>query len=237
MPLTFLILLQVLFIVCAEVLAAWIQMPLATRIGIGAIGLAGILGAIAETTPWHAIGKYAKGAAAASAILLPVSLVVPRLEVKTLDNYYAIVAWLIAATIFAPSLCRPVKSDISWRATSALPTCRRWRQLALVWAFIGGMTWLAASYYQNQFIAFHLGLGIGVTLLILARISFRLNRIVVHLIHTLILFLIGLPLVDVILRPSNRLDARPETRKHYYSYDAAKRNPVAFAQWWNYYPE
>jgi hypothetical protein len=235
MPLTFLVVMQLFFIGCAEILAAWIQMPLATLIGIGTTGLAGILGTFAEATGRWALGKYAKVVAAASLILLPASLVVPRIEVKTLDNYYAVVAWLLAATIFAPSLCRPVNAGISESASTARLAVHRWRQVALVWAFIGGLTWLTASYYQNQFIAFHLGLGIGVTLLILARIWFRLNLIVVHLVHTIILLLIGLPLVDLFVRPSNRLDARPETRKHYYSYNAAKRNPVAFENWWKYY--
>jgi lysophospholipase L1-like esterase len=235
MPLIFLVALQILFIACAEILAAWIQMPLATLIGIGACGLAGILGAFAEATGGQALEKYAKVVIAASLILLPASLLVPRIQVKTLDNYYAIVAWLLAATIFAPSLCRSYNANISDSASTARPSFHRWRQLALVWAFIGGLTWLAASYYQNQFLAFHFGLGIGVGLLILARIWFRLNVNVVLLIHTVVLFLIGLPLVDLFVRPSNRLDARPETRKHYYSYNAAKRNPVAFANWWKYY--
>ena len=97
MPLTFLVVMQLFFIGCAEILAAWIQMPLATLIGIGTTGLAGILGTFAEATGRWALGKYAKVVAAASLILLPASLVVPRIEVKTLDNYYAVVAWLLAA--------------------------------------------------------------------------------------------------------------------------------------------
>jgi lysophospholipase L1-like esterase len=48
---------------------------------------------------------------------------------------------------------------------------------------------------------------------------------------------IGLPLVDFFLRPSSQLDARVETRKRYYSYDAAKKDPVAFSHWWKYYNE
>src|SRR5438105_288189 len=104
MRLLFLLFLQVFSITCAEVLGAWIQMPLATLIGMAVCGLAAMLGRIAEGTKWQVLGKYAKAVVAIAAILIPGTLVIPRIEVNTLDNYYAIVAWLIAATVFASSL-------------------------------------------------------------------------------------------------------------------------------------
>ena len=47
----------------------------------------------------------------------------------------------------------------------------------------------------------------------------------------LILLLIGLPIADQFNRPAF-LRLHPEPGQKYYSYEAAKKNPAAFALWW-----
>jgi len=200
--------------------------------------VAAVLGGLAEAKGRRTLVRWSKGIIAANALLIPIAFLFPKIQVATLDNLYAVAAWTVAAAIFVPDLLakksRENASDQSQSNTQSVLN-PRWRQLALVWAAFGTVIWLAASYAQNQPIAFHVGLVINIGWLLLFKFWFRLPTIFIQLVNTFILLSIGLPLIDVFLRPSNRLDDRPETRKRYYSYDAAKKNPVAFSRWWKYY--
>jgi hypothetical protein len=64
---------------------------------------------------------------------------------------------------------------------------------------------------------------------------FRWGAAGAQTVNTLILLLVGLPIVDFALRPQSRIAVRPETCRLYYSYDAAKGDPEAFARWEEYY--
>ena len=54
-------------------------------------------------------------------------------------------------------------------------------------------------------------------------------------VNTLILLIVGLPVLDVLVVRSGWLRASPDPRKQYYLYGVAKKDPVAFGRWWNYY--
>ncbi len=73
------------------------------------------------------------------------------------------------------------------------------------------------------------------TLLALCHLWFHLSVPLIRAVNTLILLLVGLPLTDLVVRCADSLRAYLETRKQYYLYDAAKKNPAAFGRWWNYY--
>src|SRR5206468_9990771 len=57
----------------------------------------------------------------------------------------------------------------------------------------------------------------------------------VQVLNTLILFVVGLPIVDLFYRSDSALVTEPEARKRYFSYEAARKDGVAFMHWWNCY--
>jgi lysophospholipase L1-like esterase len=231
---------QLLLIAFAATLGVWLQMPLLCFIGTILSGVAATIGGLAEAKGSITIGVWARRIIVANLFLIPALLLFSKSQVATLDGLYALVAWSVGAVIFIPHLLarKPLASNSGEPDNKTqLPLSRAWRQLALVWGFFGGLIWLANSYTQNQAIAFHIGLLVQIGLLFFVKSWFRIPTIFIQLVNTFILLLICLPLVDVFLRPSTRLDDRPESRKRYYSYDAAKKNPVMFTRWWKYYNE
>jgi len=221
-------------------LGVWLQVPLLCLLGTILSGIAAIIGGFTEAKGLINVAKWTRRIIAANAFLIPAIFLFPKSRVAPLDSLYAVVAWLIAAVIFVPHFVANTSlasdNDESESNTQS-PLSHPWRRLSLVWGFFGGLIWLTNSYAQNQAVAFHVGLVIIFGLLLLLKSWFRLPIVFIQLINTFILLSIGLPLVDVFLRPSSRLDDRPETRKRYYSCDAAKKNPVMFTRWWKYYNE
>jgi lysophospholipase L1-like esterase len=231
---------QLLLMVCTAVLGVWLRLPQLCLFGIILTGIAATIGGIAEAKEQKAVVRWTKIIVAANAVWIPIPFLLPQFRLTTLDVLFAIPAWLVAATIFIPNLlAKKSQENGSEKSPSNAQSALNpgWNQLSLVWAAFGTIIWLAASYSQNQALAFHVGLVICIALLLLFKSWFRLPTIVIQFVNTCILLSIGLPLVDFFLRPSNHLDLRPETRKRYYSYDVAKKNPVAFTSWWKYYNE
>jgi lysophospholipase L1-like esterase len=146
--------------------------------------------------------------------------------ILTLDPYYIFIAWLIAAAVVlagqrhASSLMKPY-----------------WSVLGLAWGLIAALIWIAVAYHLNLRLQFHLGLVTLAGLLVAAKMLFRLPFLAVQAANTLLLLCLGLPLADLFVRPNYRLDETPETGKRYYSYEFARKNPTAFAHWWNHFVE
>jgi lysophospholipase L1-like esterase len=231
---------QFFLVGCTATLGIWLRTPQLCLFGTILSTVAATIGGLAEAKRRKAFVRWTKAIIAANALLIPIAFLFPKIQVATLDNLYAVVAWTVAAAIVVTDLLAKKSRDAdSAKSQSNIQSepNPRWRQLALVWGAFGTILWLSASYSQNQPLAFHAGLAITIGWLLLFKLWFRLPTLFIQIVNTLILLSIGLPLVDVLLRPSNRLDDRPETRKRYYSYDAAKKNPVAFNRWWKYYNE
>jgi lysophospholipase L1-like esterase len=142
----------------------------------------------------------------------------------TFEEYYFLIAWLmVVGVLIAGQRIRDSARQLHWRV------------IGLSWGFLVSCTWLFGTYLVNRSLGFHLAVLGTLVVLIACKIFFRLSGFTIRLVNTLILALIILPLTDAILRPSYRLDTRPETGRHYYSYKAARKDPVSFGRWWYYF--
>jgi lysophospholipase L1-like esterase len=54
-------------------------------------------------------------------------------------------------------------------------------------------------------------------------------------VNTLLLLMTALGVVDLFVPPPPRLDPHLATAQKYYSYEVARKDPLAFARWWNYF--
>lgn len=107
----------------------------------------------------------------------------------------------------------------------------------MVLALIFALTWLSAAYVYNRRSAFLLGAFTLALLLIWVQVWCHLPVWTTHGTNTLILLLLGLPLVDLFVRPPSRLHTNLAPEKRYYSYEVARRDPAGFARWWRLFGE
>jgi len=215
------LLLQTILLGFIFVLALWIRLPAASLTGFGLAAAALISPVLAP----RSARAWIEGAALA--VLWIGSLTVwvgMALSNFTWDSYYAALAGLMAGAVWLAA--RRVAGGI-WRA--------RWNAAVMAWLLCGAFMWLGAGYFQNQRVVFYAGLLATLAVLALCRLWFRLGAAGAQAVNTLILLLVGLPVVDLALRPQSRIAVRPETCRLYYSYDDAKGDPEAFARWEEFY--
>ena len=209
---------------CAIVLGVWGGIP---WVGISALALLGgcVLGLV--FTPEKRVGPLGQRALAIAwvcTLIAPASLLLAKDKSYTLDTYYALVAWLMAGALWAGAV-----------GNRLLHPPKRWEALGMTWAAGGVLLWLGASYSLNLRVSFYFGLLFALAWLVIVKLWFRLPFLGIQLVNTLLLLVIGLPVADLFVSPAYRLDTQPETGKKYYSYAAARHDPAAYAQWWNYY--
>lgn len=123
-------------------------------------------------------------------------------------------------------------------ASSHLPDAylrSQWRILGVFWIFLIAVICLAFGYINNWKGHFYVGLLLNLAFLVLIKSLFRLPAWLTQVVNTLVLLVIGLPLADVVIRPSYDLSKRPDARKRLYAYEEASKNPVAFGHWWYYF--
>jgi lysophospholipase L1-like esterase len=217
-------LLSALCVAGAIVLSVWGGIPWG---GISALALLGgcSLGLVlTRETRVGPLEPRVLALAWACTLLVPGSLLLARNKIYTLDTYYGLVAWLMAGALWAGAV-----------GNRLLQRPKRWEALAMTWAAVGVLLWLGASYSLNQRIAFYFGLVFALAWLVISKLRFRLPFLGIQLVNTLLLLVIALPVADLLVRPAYHLDTQPGTGRRYYSYAAAKHDPAAFAQWWNYY--
>jgi lysophospholipase L1-like esterase len=213
---------QTMVLASALTLCIWINSSWLGLAAIATCGLGPIAGAIASQHNFAR--KYALFFSVAGSLAALASQLLPFSRPPTADLYLSSICWLLAAVVFAPVLVNP-------EAKMARP----WKQIALIWGLLGSMVWLVSSYSENLPLAFYAGLVLNIALLILTQFWFRTHLAVLLFLNTMILILALLPLADLAMRLTHRLDTRPETGKRYYSYEVARRKPAAFATWWKYY--
>lgn len=211
---------------CAIVLSVWGGIP---WVGIGALALLGgcILGQV--FTQEKQVGPLRQRALAFAwvcTLIVPASSLLAKNKIYTLDTYYALVAWLMAGALWAGVV-----------GNRLLYPPKRWEALGMTWAAGGVLLWLGAAYSLNLRFSFYFGLLFALAWLVTSKLWFRLPFLGIQLINTLLLLVIGLPVADLFVSPPYHLDTQPETGKKYYSYAAARHDPAAYAQWWNYYLE
>ncbi|MGO8675901.1 MAG: SGNH/GDSL hydrolase family protein [Limisphaerales bacterium] len=107
-----------------------------------------------------------------------------------------------------------------------------WKSPAVVSAAVAATFWLVAAYLHDLHGGFYLGLVLNLAWLVLSLAWFHPPTPGIQIINTLILVLVGLPAVDRLVAHPPRLDPQIELARGAYSYAAAKKDPVAFARWW-----
>lgn len=96
--------------------------------------------------------------------------------------------------------------------------------------------WIGLAYLEALRMAFYLGIVPMVGLLTLGKWLFRPGTIVVQGVNTCILLLVGIPVVDLVWRPP-KLAPVPSVAARFYAYESARRDPVTFERWWNFFTQ
>jgi lysophospholipase L1-like esterase len=208
---------QTLLLGCILLLALWVRLPVGAMAGFGLAAAALLSPALAP----RGARAWLEGAALVAlwigSLTIWLSLAFGNIA---WDAFYAALAGLMAGAIWWTG--RGAALGI-WRA--------RWKVAVMAWLLCGAFMWLGAGYFQNQQSTFYAGLLAALAALAFCRRWFRWGAIGTQTVNTLMLLLVGLPVVDWALRPQSRVAVRPETCRLYYSYDAAKGDPEAFARW------
>lgn len=227
-PVKFLVPVQAALTACAVLMSVWARMPWPGTVALGLLGASVVTGQLVPAARRARIWKWGLAVVWVCTLIVPATLLFTGDAQFTferfLDQYYAVLAWLIAAAALPASLWEFEKLQ---RA--------RWRLPVLVWGFFGSIVWLATAYQQNQAGAFYIGVFINLALLILWKSWCALPGWATQITNTLILILVGFPLVDVLFHPAHRLRTSPDLRQRLYSYEAGKSDPVGYATWWDYY--
>jgi lysophospholipase L1-like esterase len=224
-----LILVQALLTEAALVLSIWSGMPRLATAGLGLLGFSALAAANARLGAWRQRLRLVGMAVAWAGLLLVAASVVVGKEARAtvgtyFNGYYVALAWIMAAAILPAS-----------RAGLREALGAQWKGLAMIWLMLGALLWLGAAYSRDETGAFYLGLLIFLALLILCHTWLRLNTPGILVVNTLILLVVGLPLADLVVRGADWVRATPDASKQYYLYSAARKDPVAFGRWWNYY--
>jgi len=214
-------LLQTLLLACALLLSVWVRLPAVAIAGFCLVWAALIFSAwVPQPMRYRFEGV--------ELIVLWVASMIIWLGAAwshiDWEIFYAVVAGLMAISIW-------LTSD---RSTPRLRKAR-WNAVAMAWLLCGSFMWFGAGYFQNQRTVLYAGLLATVIVLALCRLAFAWGAIGAQTINTLILLLVALPLADLAVRPRSHITMGPATYRLYYSYDSAKGDPEAFAQWEEYY--
>jgi len=198
--------------------------------GIAGLGLLTALVIIGELSPSMLPSLASKVALVIACVLtlpVPVTPWFITNESFTLEGYIrgyqVVLAWVVAVSIL------PV----------GIPTAGpgRWKLPAMTSAGFAGVLWLATAWSYNLRDGFYAGLLVNLALLILWKLWFHLPAFIVLTANTLLLLGIELGVVDLFVPPPPRLDPHLATARKYYSFEAAKKDPLAFACWWDYFVE
>jgi lysophospholipase L1-like esterase len=214
-------LLQTLLLGLTFLLALWVQLPATSLTGFGLVAAALISPALAPLSARPRVEIAALAVLWIGSLTVWVSVALGNI---TCDFYYALLAGLMAGAIWLAA--RRVVGGI-WKT--------RWNAAVMAWLLCGSFMWLGAGYFQNQRGGFYAGLSATLAVLALGRWWFDLGAAGAQAVNTLILLLVGLPVVDLAVHPQSRIPIRPETCRLYYSYDNAKGDPDAFGHWEEYY--
>ena len=212
-------LLQTLLTGCAVILGIWIHLPWPALAGLGLLAVE-----IASVARARQVSRRGLAVVWGGTLLMLGGLLSAKDGARILDSYGVALAWLNAAAFLLTS-----------RRTGEIPAKNGWKILAMTWAFFGGCLWLALAYSENLPGAFYLGLLVNLALLIGCLSWFRLPASGMMTVNTLILLLLGLPVVDLCLRPHYQMIAHPDPGKKYYLYENAKKDPAGFASWQAYW--
>jgi lysophospholipase L1-like esterase len=214
-------------IACWFLLGHWLAIPLSSLISLGCLATALLL---AATRPAIRTGNPLGGTLTigwAASLAFAASFWFEKHRAYVPDLSYAWLAWLVAVAVLGTSL-----------GLDRSPERKRWQALAMSWALAGSALYLLSCYLQNDRLGFHLALLVALALLVLCLVGFRLPYPAVLSVNTLLLILALLPVVDLFVRPKYEMKPQDyDGSRRLYSYEAARRDPEAFAEWWQLYYE
>ncbi|HSU53274.1 MAG TPA: GDSL-type esterase/lipase family protein [Candidatus Dormibacteraeota bacterium] len=216
----------ILLAACVPLLSFWIHLPWTCMVAETIVSALVILRVGVSQRPAARGSTRCFWAACAGTTVAVIAMFVAWRQVFTWDPYYGVVVWCIAGL-----LALPIAASEREREK------RLWLLATIAGAFLGTGLWLGACYAGDLPIGFYFGLVTTGVLLLASKVSFRMPATAIQVANTFLLLLVGLPLVDLLFRPSYRMDTNPATARRYYSYDTAKNNPAAFSRWWNFYLE
>ncbi len=203
---------QLFLLGLAFVLARWVQAPTVALAGLGAI-TAGVL--LQSRTGRAAYAITIVGSIAMWASVFGTGV--------TWSLYFLAPASLI---FLALAVSRFRVKDASLKP--------RLNFLAAQWLLAGSVMWLGAGYAHNEKFVFFTGLAAVIGSLLIWRFAFPWSALAAQSLSTLILLLIGLPMVDAVLRPHSAT-VQAGNCQRYYSFNAAKGDPEAFGRWEEFY--
>lgn len=209
---------QVGLAACAIYMASLVTLPWFSVLGLVVLSTSAIA---AQVAPAKCFGLW-KWAWVGSLPALAGLLIGTTRQV---DDFFALLAGQIALMIF-----------ITANKPGADKTNSSWNLVGVTWGFLSTAIVLCFAYSKNLPATFCLGLAIGLFLLILCRIWFRPGVFGIQMINAFILALVLFPAADVIVRFKSRHDMS-QNPERYYLYEAAKKNPGAYAFWRRYYSE
>jgi lysophospholipase L1-like esterase len=217
------ILLQILLISLATLMGYLAQSSLLGILGTGLLG--GCLLAVIVSQSERSRHRAILISWLATPLALAILPATPG-EIHLLDPYHSFIAWLMAGAV--------------WLTLSRIKAnpARSWlKALVMTWAVCGDLVCIVASYLQDHPFPFFVGLSLLLGTLIVFKCWFQVPPLGIQGINFCIVLLIGLPLVDLLVRRESQVDAQVALERHYYSYQVAKQEPAAFATWWKRYLE
>lgn len=222
------VVLQMLLTVLALATSVWAAIPWLALVSFGVLGASAITAELSSAPPQHRLWSLITFTAWAGTWIVPLGcLLLPERRYPFsgfLDYYYAMLAWLIVATIL-PVTHRSIRPGLS----------PRWKILLTTLAAAGVLVWLVTAYLENQRVQFQLGLLLVIALLILCHLCFQTSTIVIVFTNTLVLLATVLFCTTLLARAGEPAPADPQALKRFHSFHAARANPKAFEEWWSYY--
>ena len=219
---------QLLLALIAMLMSVWAGSPWVWTLGIVAASICPTIVGLSRKIARSGIGTWS--ARLALPVTLCLTVLVFALEPVPIgsstywDNYYACIAWVVALNFF-----------VADTRIGPGPLRGAWRGAALAWAYLGNVICLEAAYLQNKPLAFYLALALALLLLVATKRLLRLPFFAIQIVNSLILIVIGLPLLDLAVYARGARSIPPGELRNYATYSAAKTNPAAFQRWWNYF--
>ncbi len=214
-----------LLIACADAMILRARMPWLAASAVGLLGVSAMAAEVVSAQRWQRFWAGAAGLAWLSSLLVPLSWL--RMDFGPFEEaYFALLAWLIAAVVL-PANHPLLIGRLGERRKLPVLTC----------ALFCSAAWLVMAYAENRRGAFFCGVLANMTLLVLSKLWLKLPGPLLQAVNTVLLLLAGLSVVDVFIRPSQRLDVNLDMRRPYYSYAFARKYPVLFDRWWKLFLE
>jgi lysophospholipase L1-like esterase len=214
---------SIVAIALSILLGDWASLPRHVMLELGLIGAFLVW---AQVRAESASSKLAKWLLTGAYVTSIPALATMLFGFHNADYFYGLLALLIASALFVLETRQPEKRRL-----------HSWTMLGWVWAAAAVAVCVLTAYERNERFVFFASLTGGLALLVMSKRLFRLPTAGIHLVNTLLMLLVGLPVADCLLFPADHLNAIPKVETRPYSYAAFQRDPAAYDRWWNYYQQ